>query len=192
MNLFLEKITQKINLDPEETAYLQSIVQHQQYAKHEYFLAKGQICRKIGFIDTGLVRTFNIDRTGQEITNWLTTDGDFITEVMSFLTQSPTLEYLQCLDDTRVVYLSYSDLMDCYQKIPKMESFIRMLYEELIVDIKKYLLANVHRSAEERYEEFIRKYPLLMEKVPLKHIASFLGITDSTLSRLRRKITLAS
>jgi hypothetical protein len=72
-----------------------------------------------------------------------------------------------------------------------MHIYTKLIYEELLVDVKKYILSNIHLSAEERYEQLCKTRPKLIQQAPLKYIASFLGITDSTLSRVRRRVTIS-
>lgn len=190
MNIFLRKIKEKIDLTKQEEEYLLSIIRTKKYSKNAYFLKPFQTCSLIGYVDKGLVRIFNINSLGIETTNWLVTDDELVTEILSFINQEPTQEYLQCIKETTIVYISYQDLQNVYKIIPKMHIYIKLINEDLLVDVKKYILSNIHLSAEEKYEQLLQVRPKLIQKAPLKHIASFLGITDSTLSRVRRKILI--
>jgi len=187
MNIFLRKIKEKIDLTTQQEEYLLSIIRTKKYSKNDFFLKPNQTCSTIGYIDKGLIRIFNINSLGVETTNWLVTDDELITEILSFLNQEPTQEYIQCLEETTIIYISYQDLQDIYKIIPEMHIYAKRINEELLIDIKKYILSNIHLSAEERYEQLLTVRPKLIQKTPLKYIASFLGITDSTLSRVRRR-----
>ncbi|MFK5879847.1 MAG: Crp/Fnr family transcriptional regulator [Flavobacteriaceae bacterium] len=188
MNIFLSKIKEKINLTKQQEEYLLSIIKTKKYSKNSYFLKPSQICSVIGYIEKGLVRIFNINSLGDETTNWLATDDELVTEILSFINQEPTQEYIQCIEETTIVYITYKDLQDIYEIIPQMHIYTKLINEDLLVNVKKYILSNIHLSAEERYEQLLQFRPKLIQKTPLKHIASFLGITDSTLSRVRRKM----
>ncbi len=190
MNIFLRKIKEKIDLTKQQEKYLLSIIRTKKYSKNDYFLKPSQICSIIGYIDKGLVRIFNINPLGIETTNWLVTDDELVTEILSFISQEPTQEYIQCIEETTIVYISYQDLQDVYKIIPQMHIYIKLINEDLLVDVKKYILSNIHLSAEEKYEQLLQVRPKLIQKAPLKYIASFLGITDSTLSRVRRKMLI--
>ena len=191
MNIFLRKIKEKINLTEQQEEYLLSIIRTKKYSKNNFFLRPEQTCSMIGYIDKGLVRIFNINSLGIETTNWLVTDDELITEILSFISQEPTQEYIQCIEETTIVYISYKDLQDVYKIIPEMHIYIKLINEDLLVDVKKYILSNIHLSAEERYEQLLQVRPKLIQKAPLKYIASFLGMTDSTLSRVRRKLLIS-
>lgn len=190
MNIFLRKIKEKIDLTKQQEEYLLSIIRTKKYSKNNYFLKPSQICSIIGYIDKGLVRIFNINHLGIETTNWLVTDNELVTEILSFISQEPTQEYIQCIEETTIVYISYQDLQDLYKIIPQMHIYIKLINEDLLVDVKKYILSNIHLSAEEKYEQLFQVRPKLIQKAPLKYIASFLGMTDSTLSRVRRKMLI--
>jgi len=191
VNIFLGKIKEKIDLTKQQEEYLLSIIRTKKYSKNDYFLKPTQICSMIGYIDKGLVRIFNINSLGVETTNWLVTDDELVTEILSFISQEPTQEYIQCIEETTIVYVSYQDLQDVYKIIPQMHIYIKLINEDLLVDVKKYILSNIHLSAEEKYEQLLQVRPKLIQKAPLKYIASFLGITDSTLSRVRRKLLIS-
>ena len=191
MNIFLRRIKEKIDLTEQQEEYLLSIIRTKKYSKNDYFLKPTQICSMIGYIDKGLARIFNINSLGVETTNWLVTDDELVTEILSFISQEPTQEYIQCIEETTVVYITYKDLQDIYKIIPQMHIYTKLINEDLLVGVKKYILSNIHLSAEERYEQLLKVRPKLIQKTPLKHIASFLGITDSTLSRVRRKILIS-
>ncbi len=190
MNIFLRKIKEKIDLTEQQEEYLLSVIRTKKYSKNDYFLKPSQICSIIGYIDKGLVRIFNINPLGIETTNWLVTDNELVTEILSFISQEPTQEYIQCIEETTIVYISYQDLQDLYKIIPQMHIYIKLINEDLLVDVKKYILSNIHLSAEEKYEQLFQVRPKLIQKAPLKYIASFLGMTDSTLSRVRRKMLI--
>lgn len=191
MNIFLRKIKEKIDLTNEQEEYLLSIIRTKKYSKNDFFLKPAQTCSMIGYVDKGLVRIFNINPLGNETTNWLVADNEIITEILSFISQEPTQEHIQCIEETEIVYISYQDLQDVYKIIPQMHIYIKLINEDLLVDVKKYILSNIHLSAEERYEQLLQVRPKLVQKAPLKYIASFLGITDSTLSRVRRKMLIS-
>ena len=190
MNIFLRKIKEKIDLTKHQEEYLLSIIKTKKYSKNDYFLKPPQICSLIGYIDKGLVRIFNINPLGVETTNWIVTDDELVTEILSFISQEPTQEYIQCIEETTIVYISYQDLQDVYKIIPQMHIYIKLINEDLLVAVKKYILSNIHLSAEEKYGQLLQVRPKLIQKAPLKYIASFLGITDSTLSRVRRKMLI--
>jgi CRP-like cAMP-binding protein len=147
----------------------------------------GHIHKNIYFILEGAVRTFYRDRNSDDITSWLLFEGDLAISVSSFYNQSPSFEAMEALEDSWVVVLSYESLMNLYQKHMEFNYIGRSLTEAYY--IKSEEKANTLRmlSAQERYEQLVKLYPFILKRVPLRYIASYLGITQSTLSRVRSK-----
>ncbi len=188
MNIFIENVKKKINLNQSEEKFLNEIIEEKIYLKNDFFIQPGQVCSMIGYIEYGTFRIFNINTKGIEMTNWLSTDNDIITEILSFINEQPSQEYIQCLENTKVQFISFINLQEIYKRIPNFHIFIKLVYEEILVDLKKNIFSNIHMTTIERYKTFSSSKTSLLNKVPLKYIASFLGMTDSTLSRVRKKI----
>ena len=187
MNVFIKKIKEKITISHEEELFLQEIIKEKHYKRNTFFIKPTQVCSKIGFVENGAFRVFNIDVHGTEMTNWLIIDNDIITEIFSFIKQTPSQEYIQSLEDTTIYYITFNDLEMVYKKIPDFHIFIKLTYEDILVDLKQNIFANIHKTATERYETLLATKPQLFQQISLKYIASFLGMTDSTLSRIRNK-----
>ncbi len=187
MNVFIQKIKEKIIISVDEELFLEKIIKRKVYKKNSYFIEPNKVCSKLGFISKGAFRVFNIDVNGNEMTNWLSIDNDIITEIFSFIKQTPSQEYIQSLEDTTIYYITFNDLEMVYKKIPDFHIFMKLTYEDILVDLKQNIFANIHKTATERYETLLAKKPQLFQQVSLKYIASFLGMTDSTLSRIRNK-----
>ena len=188
MNIFIENVKKKINLTKKEELFLHHIIEEREYLKNDFFIQPSQTCSEIGFIEYGTFRIFNINTKGVEMTNWFLTENDIITEILSFINEQPSQEYIQCLDNAKIHFISFDNLQEVYRKIPDFHIFIKLVYENILVDLKKNIFSNIHMTSIERYENFILNKKNLLQKVSLKHIASFLGMTDSTLSRVRKKI----
>jgi len=188
MNIFIENVKNKIKLNKNEELFLNQIIEEKEYLKNDFFIQPGQTCSMIGYIEYGTFRIFNINAKGVEMTNWFSTENDIITEILSFINKQPSQEYIQCLENTKIYFISFDNLQEVYRKIPDFHIFIKLVYEEILVDLKKNIFANIHMTTIDRYNNFSSNRNNLLKKVPLKYIASFLGMTDSTLSRVRRKI----
>lgn len=111
---------------------------------------------------------------------------------MSFYSQSPGLENLVALEDTVLLCTTHPRLQQLFADFPAFEKFGRVLYETILTQMKRRILYRLHFDAQTRYLHLLETQPDLLRRVPLKHLASYLNITDSTLSRIRKKITLAA
>lgn len=175
----------------EDLARIISQFECRTFAKDAALLREGGRCDFWGFVHRGLVRVYTHTAAGEEFTNGFAQEGAFLTEVVSFYSQSPGLENLVALEDTVLICVTYPRLQQLFVDFPAFEKFGRVLYETILTQMKRRILYRVHFDAQTRYLHLLETQPDLLRRVPLKHLASYLSITDSTLSRIRRKVVAA-
>ena len=158
------------------------------FARHELLLREGEQCDFWGFVRVGLVRLYTHTAAGDEYTNGFAQEGAFLTDMVSFCTQTPSLENMAALEDSELLYLRHARLQQVFQDFPAFEQFGRRLYEDLLVQIKQRVFHRIHAEALARYRYLLRTQPDLLRRVPLKYLASYLSVTGSTLSRIRRQL----
>jgi CRP-like cAMP-binding protein len=189
---YLEDLKERIrSLVPISESDLNMIVNEFEYRKvnkDDFLLEEGQRCYFWGFVNEGLIRVYSHTDTGEEYTNGFVREGGFITDFMSFYTQSPSLENMIALEDTKLICINFETLQKLYENFPAFDKFARISYEKRITELKARIIYRIRLDAYSRYQHFITTQPELIKRVPLKHIASYLNITDSTLSRIRRKM----
>lgn len=156
--------------------------------KKTQLLRNGETCKSIYFILQGGVRTYYIDKEGNDITSWLLFEGELAISVYSFFSQRPSFEALETLERCTLLALSYEKLSLLYHQYPEFNFIGRHLTEQYY--IRSEAKANALRmlSAKERYLDLLQNRPQLLTRVPLGYIASYLGINQSTLSRIRASI----
>ena len=130
-----------------------------------------------------------MDDSGDEYTIGCVLQESFITESLSFFKRIPSTINIHALEDSVLIFISFEKLQQVFLKFPGFENFARKIYEDRLATIKSRLLFRVQLDATERYRYLLKTQPELVKRVPLKYIASYLGIIDSTLSRIRRKIS---
>ncbi len=143
----------------------------------------GQTCKTIYFLKTGVARIFYY-KDGIDITESFAFAGDIIARVESLFTGNPSQKAIQILEDAEIVAINTTQLFSLYDKFPQIERLFRLIFEAGYVETVKRIESIQFHTAEERYEALLRK-PNLLQKIPLKHIASYLGITQVSLSRIR-------
>lgn len=184
-DLILKNISRFITLTPEEEQYFTSLLKLKKIKKKGYLLQEGDISRHQYFVNKGCLRTYTIDEKGLEhiiqfaIEDWWTGD------MFSFLTQTPARFTIDALEDSELLCLEKNALEELYVKIPKFERFFRHLLQNAFIALQERIVANLSQPADERYCTFITKYPYMEKRLPLKQIASYLGITPESLSRIR-------
>ncbi|UYZ64103.1 Crp/Fnr family transcriptional regulator [Hymenobacter weizhouensis] len=167
-------------------AALRQLVRREPIAPGEQLLAPGQTAQRLYFLEQGLVRGFYL-KDGKEVTSWFMRDGDFVISILSFLSRQPSQEYLQALTAGVVWSLGYEQLQQLYRQFPEFNFVGRVLTEKYYVLSERRALHLRMLSATERYHLLLQEFPDIFQRVPLKMLASHLGITPETLSRLRAR-----
>ena len=154
--------------------------------KNEYLLKAGQVCSDIVFVDTGCLRLYYIQKE-VDVSVWFSFNNSSAIEIYSFVSGKPSDYYLQAIEDTELWYLPKKDLDNLYEPHPKMQQMMRKFWEDVILNLLERFTALQKDSAEKRYEDLLAK-PAYMQRIPQKFLASFIGVTPTSLSRIRRKI----
>ncbi len=183
----LENINKLISLTNEEQETFTTFLKEKTLAKKEFLLRAGEVCKYETFVVKGCLRNYYIDNNGNEHTTLFAIESWWTGDLYSFITQSPSRYFIEALEDTIVLQISYPDMERIYNKIPKFERLFRILLQNAYVAQEQRIVQNLSNSAEQRYKAFALKYPTLEQRIAQKHIASYLGITPEFLSMLRRK-----
>ena len=188
MPLILDNLSKHISLTPQEQELYLSKTEIHQYKAKTILLNAGEICKTSYFVNSGVLRSFNINDNIVEHVLSFACSGWWISDMYSLLSQKPGNLFIQVLEDAEVVSLSKENQEILFQEIPKLERFFRILTENSLVAHQERLMDNLSLSAEERFEKFSKKYPDLMQKVPQKQIASYLGVTPEFFSKMKSKL----
>lgn len=164
--------------------YLSEHLVRTEIPKKHFILRQGHICYNIYFIQQGLVRCFYI-KDDKEISSWFMNEGDVIVSVESFFTQTVSYESIQALEDCILYYLSYEDLQYIYWHFPEFNFIGRVVTENYYKLSEQRIYSLRMQRALEKYQYLLINFPQLIQRVPSKYIASYVGITEETLSRIR-------
>ncbi len=154
----------------------------------DFFVKEGEINTKMAFVQKGVLRMFYIAEDGKEINVQFFFEDDFVASYQSFITQNKSKYYIQALEDCELITIAYDSLQNAYSNSLAWQHFGRILAEKIYTLSEQRNESLLFQNAEERYLSLARKRPIVFEKIPLYHIASFLGIERESLSRLRKKI----
>jgi CRP-like cAMP-binding protein len=158
--------------------------------KNGYFLKEGEICRRLAFLHKGMVRFFHL-RDRIEQTSDFCFDNTFITGYHSLITGLPSDTSIQALEECAMLEISYETLFKLYKKNPKYERIGRIIAENNFLTMRRHLLSLLNDSAEKRYRNLLDRAPHFVQRISLLYIASYLGISPETLSRVRRKLSIS-
>ena len=155
-------------------------------SKNEYLLNEGQVCRYLYFLEKGALRGFyNLD--GKEITHWFGFEKDFVTSFHSFITREPAVENIQLLESSILWVISKETLIGLLNQHHEIEKLVRIIYENYYIRLEERFVNAQFKTAGERYDNLLQQTPHILERAPLGHIASYLGISQETLSRIRSR-----
>lgn len=157
-------------------------------AKNELLLSQGQTSQRMYFVTGGCLRIFFINEEGQDATRYLAFENNFATALMSFITGNPSLEFIQALEETQLLYIARTDFYALLDQLPCWEKFYRNYMEHAYVLNTSRLMSFITMDARERYVQLLQQNPKVVQRLPNKTVASYLNISQETLSRLKSKI----
>lgn len=176
-----------ISIDDQERAYFHSILKRQSFNKKEHLLKAGEICDWEAFVEKGCLRVYYLDENGGEVNLMFAVEDWWVSDLASKVDKRPSELYIEALEDTEVLMIKAKDKEDLYRRIPAFESLFRQLLERALSTLQHRFVTTVAKPAEERYEEFLKRYPEIPNRISQKHIAAYLGITPEFLSKIRRR-----
>lgn len=188
MELILENIAKHVSLTPEEQAHFLSKTETHTYKAKTILLSAGEVCKHSYFVNSGILRSFNINDNIVEHVLSFACEGWWMSDMYSYFSQKPGQLFVEVLEEAEVVSLSKENQEQLYHDIPKLERFFRILIENSLVANQQRLMDNLSLPAEERFEKFTRKYGTLVHKVPQKQIASFIGVTPEFFSKMKARL----
>lgn len=183
----LKHINHYYQLSEEAQYALHGCLTQLMFSKNEYLVMEGKICRHLYFLQDGSLRGFyNLD--GKEITHWFAFENDFVTSFHSFITQQPAVENIQLLEGSILWSISKDNLSQLMNQYHELEKLVRIVYEKYYIRLEERFVNAQFKTATERYQNLLMQTPYLIERVPLGYIASYLGISGETLSRIRSRV----
>ena len=155
--------------------------------KNEYLVTERKVCRNLYFLEQGALRGYYM-LDGKEITNWFGFENDFVTSFQSFITGAPAAENIQLLEGSVLWSISKEKLTSLFNQFHEIERLVRIAYEKYYLRLEERFVNAQFKTAAELYESLIQRSPHILERVPLGMIASYLGISQETLSRIRGRL----
>lgn len=180
----LQNFEQYIRLSDELREQLVERLHFQSFQKGEHIHHSSRICQKSFFVTKGLIRSY-YEKDGVDISEYFSGAGEWINSPKSFITQTQDIYSIDALEETETFYIQVKDLVYLFDHFPAMERYARLSMGSVFGHLMERITSQRFTSAKEKYEHFIKTYSDIYHRIPLGMIASYLGITQSTLSRLR-------
>ena len=180
-------ISKFVSLTPEELSVVENCMQLREIPKKTFLLNAGDVCNFEAYVMKGCIREYFIDHKGQELTLEFAVEDWWVSDITSFENQTPSIMYIETLEDCELLVLSRESKDELLARVPKLERMFRLMIQRHLSVLQKRLFRTVSYTAMDKFEEFLRRYPSLPQRVPQHYIASYLGITPEFLSKLRKR-----
>lgn len=174
-------------LTSEEEAIIVAVFQPKKFRKKQYFLEEGNVCKYVGFIVKGAMRQYSVDDKGVEHIVQLYIENYWASDRESAVMLTPSRYYIDAWEDTELLVATVADMLDLIENVPSFGQMTRLMDQRSFIASQRRLNSTISNSAEKRYEEFADNHPQFIQRFPQHLIASFLGITKETLSRIRKQ-----
>jgi signal-transduction protein with cAMP-binding, CBS, and nucleotidyltransferase domain len=184
MESFFRAVSQFMTLSEQSKKELMSGLKFHENAKGHALVRPDSVCTHLYFIEKGLTRTFYF-KDGKDVTDWISAENSFAVSVISFITQKPDRRGIELLEPSAFYSIGYHELENLSTKYQDIERLIRHLVSFGLIQLQRKFDDLHFATAQQRYETLMNENPSLIQRVPLGMIASYLGITQETLSRIR-------
>ncbi|CAG5087758.1 Crp/Fnr family transcriptional regulator [Parvicella tangerina] len=185
--IFKDWLTQVSFLTDQDCSLFEPYLKTKTIKAKEHFLVEGKICRETGFLNQGCFRTYYLNE-GKEINTRFIFEHEFVTDYDSFLQEKPSRYFIQALENTEIVSFNLKALQNAYNQSKNWERFGRIMAEQSYKMTTERVESFLFLDGEQRYLDLLNNQPHLLDRIPLYHIASYLGLERESLSRLRKKI----
>ncbi|WP_417887532.1 Crp/Fnr family transcriptional regulator [Zunongwangia sp.] len=176
-------------LTKDEIDFFEQKVVRKKLKKGDFFIKEGKTCKEVGFVVSGLFRSFYHSSMEAEVTYCFTFSNSFVSAYSSFLSQNKTLENIQALTDTEILTISRDQLLKLEQSSTNWLKFFKMMAEQEYIKLEKRIFMLQMETAEKRYLDLLTNQPEYLQLIPLNYLSSYLGITQRHLSRIRKSIS---
>ena len=189
INLLKQNIAGHISLSEKDMEVFCNLFQHKSIKKKNFLLSEGDVCRFEGFVTKGLFRVYHIDQNGFNQILYFAVENWWFTDIDSFTNGTPSQLYIEALEDSEMLLISKKDKEFAYINLPAIEKLFRVMTQKTHVAMQRRMIDSLSKTADQRYLDFIEKYPQIAQRLSNLQIAAYLGISHEFLSKIRRKIS---
>jgi len=188
--LLYKKINSIIPITEEELNSCKDLFVLKKLRKRQFLLQEGNVCKYQAFVEKGMLRSYTVDEKGTEHILQFASEGWWMADLSSYLTGEPSLFNIEAVEDAELLLLTKPSWEKLMAIIPKSEHYFRILIQNNLIATQKRLMQSLVETAEEKYKKFAQTYPECIQRLPQHMIASYLGLSRETLSRMRKNIVL--
>jgi CRP-like cAMP-binding protein len=187
-DLLYQNILKKVALSEEEFHQCQPFFTQRKLRKKQYLLQEGEACKYTAFVNKGILRSYAIDDKGNEQIIQFAMEDWWMADIYSFLTSEPSQYNIDAMEEVELLLITKPAQDEMVVAVPKMERYLRLLMQSSLIALQRRLIGSLNFTAEDKYLQLIASCPGIIQRVPQHQIASYLGITPETLSRIRKQM----
>lgn len=188
-DVLISHIQEKVDVTKEEIELLKTFFVQKTLLKKQFLFQEGDICKYLTFVSKGILKSYILDDKGNERINLFAFEGWWISDFNSFLNQEKAYLNIGAIEDSELLMISRENYDKLTLKVPIMDRYFRILYQNSLVTKDYRLVISNNFTAEEKYIQLVEKYPEITQKLSHALIASYLGLSPETVSRIRKKIS---
>ena len=182
------QLEEKIVLTDKEKESIPTFFETKKLRKRQYLFQEGDYCKNLAFVSKGALKSYTIDDKGQEHISLLAWEGWWVSDFKSFICDEKAILFIDAIEDSEVLLISRSNYERLLVEIPSMERYFRILFQNSLVTKDRRLISSNTYTAEEKYLHLIKMYPFISQRIPQNLIASYLGLTPETISRIKKNL----
>ena len=186
---YFQSFNKKVPLTEKEREVIEEYLTLKKIRKRQYLLQEGDISKSVAFVERGALRLYKVSEDGTEHIVQFALEGRFLTDLYSFLTNEPSIFNIDAIEDSELVLISRSASDELQKRSTKYLEYILLETSEFYIDLERRLTYTISLNIDERYKDLITHFPDIIQRAPQHMIASYMGLTPETLSRVRRRIS---
>ena len=185
----IEYFNQLLPLNEEEKSAVEELFKKRKIKRRQFILQQGEVCKLNTFVIEGCFKMYMIDRNGKEHNLQFAIENWWIGDIGSFHSEKPSKLYIEAIENSVILQIKKKDQLRLFVEYPKFNRIFRVITENALVSTQRRVLQNISSTAEERYLDFMERYPHFFNRISNVQIASYLGVTPEFLSTIRKKIS---
>ena len=187
-DIIFKHLEEKVQLTLSEKELIKTFFKPQRLKKKQFLLVEGHICKYLAFVSKGLLKSYNVDDKGNEHINQFAPEGWWSSDMNSFFNGENSFYTIDAVEDTDLLLITNEDFEKLTLQVPIMDRYFRLLFQNSLISKERRLISSHTHTAEEKYKHILENNPDLVKRIPQNLLASFLGLSPETLSRLKKNV----
>ena len=184
----IEYFNQLLPLNEEEKSIVETVFKERRVKRRQFILQEGDVCTLNTFVIEGCLKMYIVDENGKEHNLQFAIENWWIGDIGSFHTEQPSKLYIEAIENSVILQIKKEDQLKLFVEYPKFNRIFRVITENALVSTQRRILQNISSTAEERYVDFMQRYPYFFNRISNVQIASYLGVTPEFLSTIRKRL----